>query len=113
MKLKMLLLLGLAFFTQVFSEAGAQSFTVSGKVTSKKNLEPLVGATVTVKGTRVATQTDAQGEFRLSVPTSTATLVITYLGMEQVERRVTGATTLSIAMEDQSGQLEDVVVIGY
>ncbi|HEX8313863.1 MAG TPA: TonB-dependent receptor [Flavisolibacter sp.] len=112
MKMKMLLL-GLAFLTQVFSEAFAQSYTVSGKIISAKDRQPVSGATVTIKGTTVATSTNGQGEFQLSVPTATATLVITYLGMETQERTVTGSTTLSISLTEQSSMLEDVVVVGY
>ena len=108
-----MLLLGLAFLTQVFSEAFAQSYTVSGKIISAKDRQPVSGATVTIKGTTVATSTNGQGEFQLSVPTATATLVITYLGMETQERTVTGSTTLSISLTEQSSMLEDVVVVGY
>ena len=113
MKLKMLLLLGLAFLTQVFSGALAQSYTVSGKITSQKDQQPVIGATITVKGTSVATSSNEQGEFRITVPNPTARLVISYLGMETVERPVSGPTTLNIFLSEQTSLMEDVVVVGY
>ncbi|HEY0039709.1 MAG TPA: carboxypeptidase-like regulatory domain-containing protein, partial [Flavisolibacter sp.] len=113
MKLKMLLLLGLAFLTQVFSGALAQSYTVSGKITSQKDQQPVIGATITVKGTSVATSSNEQGEFRITVPNPTARLVISYLGMETVERPVSGPTTLNISLSEQTSLMEDVVVVGY
>ena len=111
MKLKMLLC-NLALLLQVFSVAFAQSTPITGKVLSKKSLQPLSGATVIIKGTRTATTTNEQGEFRLAVPTP-ATLVITYSGMEPQEKAVTGAGFLSIEMAEQANLLEDVVVVGY
>jgi TonB-dependent starch-binding outer membrane protein SusC len=112
MKMKMLLLLCLAILTQAFSVAFAQAHTVSGKVIAKKTLQPLVGATIAIKGTRSATTTNEQGEFRLTVP-APATLVITYSGMEPQERTVTGAATLSIELAEQASTMEEVVVVGY
>lgn len=113
MKMKMLLLLCLAFLAQAFSIASAQSYPVTGKVIAKKTLQPLSGATVSVKGTSVATTTNEQGEFRLSVTDAPATLVFTYSGMQALERSVSSAATLTVEMEDAANLMEDVVVVGY
>ncbi|HEY1020729.1 MAG TPA: TonB-dependent receptor plug domain-containing protein, partial [Flavisolibacter sp.] len=113
MKMKMLLLLCLAFLTQAFSVASAQAYPVTGKVIAKKTLQPLSGATVSVKGTSVATTTNEQGEFRLSVTGVPATLVFTYSGMQSLERTVSGASTVDVELEDAANLLEDVVVVGY
>lgn len=113
MKMKMLLLLCLAFLAQAFSIASAQAYPVSGKVIAKKTLQPLSGATVSVKGTSVATTTNEQGEFRLSVTGVPTTLVFTYSGMQALERSVSGAATLTVEMEDAANLMEDVVVVGY
>lgn len=107
------LLLCLVFLTQALPDAFSQSFQVSGKILSSKTLQPLSAATVTVKGTSVATVANEEGAFSLTVPSSPATLVVSYAGMATVERRVTGATTLTIQLEEQAGLLEDVVVVGY
>jgi TonB-linked SusC/RagA family outer membrane protein len=113
MKMKLLLLLSLAFLTQAFSPAFAQSYIVTGKVTSKKTLQPLSGASVTVRGSTTATTTNDQGEFRLSVPTATATLVFSFIGMEPQERTVTGATSITIELNEGAAAMEEVVVVGY
>jgi TonB-linked SusC/RagA family outer membrane protein len=113
MKMKMLLLLCLAFWVQAFNIAFAQPYTVTGRVTSKKTLQPLSGATVTIQGTSTATTTNDQGEFRLAVPSGTATLVFTYSGMERMEKAVTGTTTLNIELNEATNVMEDVVVVGY
>lgn len=113
MKMKMLLLLCLAFLAQAFSVASAQAYPVTGKVIAKKTLQPLSGATVSVKGTSVATTTNEQGEFRLSVTGTPATLVITYSGLQALETSVSGAATLTLEMEDAANLMEDVVVVGY
>ncbi len=111
--MKLLLLLSLAFLTQAFSPAFAQSYIVTGKVTSKKTLQPLSGASVTVRGSTTATTTNDQGEFRLSVPTATATLVFSFIGMEPQERTVTGATSITIELNEGAAAMEEVVVVGY
>lgn len=111
--MKMLLLLSLVFLTQAFSVAHAQAYTVSGRVTSKKTLQPLSGATVSVRGTTTATTTNEQGEFRISVSTAPATLVISYIGMEPQDKTVTGAATLTIELNEGAGAMEEVVVVGY
>ena len=108
-----LLLLGLVLLSQVFSKTFAQSFTVTGKVLSKKTLQPLAGASVTEKGTSNATATNAEGEFKLSVSKRSATVVISYLGMEASEQTATAGSPLSIQLTDQASVLEDVVVVGY
>jgi TonB-dependent starch-binding outer membrane protein SusC len=113
MNMKIPLLLGLVLLTQVFSTLLAQSFTVTGSVVSKKDNQPLTGATVTVKGTTIGTSTNAQGNFSLTVPSPNVTLVISYTGMTAEEVRVNRASNLSIALAENAGILEEVVVVGY
>ena len=113
MKVKVLLLIGLAFLVQAFSKTSAQPFTVIGKVTSQKGGEGLAGASVSIKGTGTATSTDANGNFRLSVASAPATLIFSYLGMATEERTVNGSATLTVSLSEQTNTLEDVVVVGY
>jgi TonB-linked SusC/RagA family outer membrane protein len=113
MNLKIPFLLGLVLLSQVFSAALAQSLAVSGKVNSKKSSQPLSGASVTIKGTKIGTFTNEQGTFTLSVPRPGSTLVISYTGMVPYEVVVSQSTSLSINLDDLSGMLDEVVVIGY
>jgi TonB-linked SusC/RagA family outer membrane protein len=70
------------------------------------------GATVQVKGTTNATQTDATGRFSIDAA-SNATLLISHVAYEPMEVKVNNRKTLSIQLTALSGQLGDVVVIGY
>lgn len=112
MKIRPLILLALCMVWQTFS-ALAQSRDVTGKVVSPTN-EPLSGATIHVKGTSVSTVAQADGTFRISVPSGSNTLVITHLGMLQQEVTVTDSRPLSITMmQGASANLDEVIVVGY
>ena len=106
---KNLLLVCLLFMT--FSTAIAQNRTISGKVTATNDGLPLPGVSVSVKGTNIGTQTDANGNFQLSAPNSATTLVFRYIGFESQEAAITD--NLSIGLKESSSQLSEVVVTGY
>jgi TonB-linked SusC/RagA family outer membrane protein len=92
----------------------AQQRTVSGTV-KDANGEPVIGATVLVKGTNIGTITDVNGKFQIKVPTSANnTLTVSYVGMKNKEVPISSnVSVVNIVMEEASQQLEDVVVIGY
>jgi len=105
----------LSFIVLLFSfQLLAQNVTVTGRVTSKTTNEPLPGATVAVKGGQPATQTDANGNFRLSIPSGSSTLVFSNVGMvDQEVPIVTGTSVYNIQLDNKSGSLNEVVVVGY
>ncbi|MFD1141520.1 SusC/RagA family TonB-linked outer membrane protein [Larkinella insperata] len=86
--------------------------TVTGKITDEKG-EGLPGVNVILKGTDKGTSTDVKGEFQLVVPDENATLVISFLGYKRQEVRVGSRTSLTIQLEPDQSQLEEVVVVGY
>jgi TonB-dependent starch-binding outer membrane protein SusC len=86
---------------------------VSGNITNGKDKQPLVGATVLVRGSNVATQTDVNGSFRLTVPNDRSVLVITAVGFEPMEISTSGKTTLSVELKETSTSLNEIVVTGY
>ena len=89
-----------------------QTAKVSGLVVDQDG-EPLIGATVKVKGTNVATVTNIDGEFELNAA-SNATLVVSYIGYKDLEVKVNGRSSLGqIIMESDAVGLEQVVVVGY
>ncbi|WPU96998.1 TonB-dependent receptor plug domain-containing protein [Mucilaginibacter sabulilitoris] len=94
----------------------AQTRSVTGKVVGKDD-ELLVGATVTVKGTKTVTTTDVGGNFKLIVPASgNVTLVATYVGLKPQEVSVRSQNEIVIIMsQDDARVLEEVKVvnIGY
>lgn len=92
--------------------ATAQTMKVKGTVTSAEDNEPIVGASVVVKGTTTGVVTDFNGAFDINVPSSNKTLVISFVGMETVE--VTAKPTMKISMKVVTQDLEGVVIVaGY
>lgn len=90
----------------------AQDITVSGTV-KDANAEPLIGATVIVKGnSSMGTVTDFDGNFTLKVPSEAATLVFSYVGMTTQEKVVGKQRVFNIVLNDNS-LLEEVVVVGF
>src|SRR5688500_12818634 len=83
----LLLLLGTIAFSQQTS--------VTGKITDGNNA-PGSGVTVSIKRTTTATQTDAEGNFTITVPGNNAVLVISSVGFKEQERTIGDATTLNI-----------------
>lgn len=89
----------------------AQVREIAGKITDQKDGTPLVGATITVKGTNVSTATGLDGTFRISVPAGAKTLVISSIGFNPKEVAVTDNISISLAAGDNA--LSEVVVVGY
>jgi TonB-dependent starch-binding outer membrane protein SusC len=87
--------------------------TVTGKVIDKRENKPVVGATVQVKNTSVATTTDENGNFSLKAASSNVTLVVTYVGFATQEVKLNNNKSITISLEDAAKSMEDVVVIGY
>lgn len=90
-----------------------QQQSITGTVKDKDG-KGLSGATVTVKGTSVSTQTDDQGRFKISAPSS-ATLVVRYVGFSGTEVAVNGRSIIPIVLTSSDNQLDvvDVVATGY
>ena len=73
----------------------------------------LIGATVQVKGISGGTITDIDGNYILKDVPRTATLVFSYVGMQNKEVPVNGKSTINVTLLDDALQLEQEVVIGY
>lgn len=97
--------------TFLSSVAIAQQKTVTGKVTDANN-QSIAGATVTVKGTTTATQTNPDGSFSLNVPAG-ATLVVSFVGFENQEIAVGDKNTITVGLKNNASSLNEVVVTGY
>ncbi|QVJ80554.1 TonB-linked outer membrane protein, SusC/RagA family [Prevotella sp. khp1] len=92
--------------------AKAQNITVKGTVVEASTNEPLIGATVKVKGTGTGTVTNFDGEYQLNVDKN-ATLVFSSIGYKTVEQAVNGRTTINVSLADETNDLNEVIVIGY
>ena len=91
--------------------ATAQTTKVTGTVISADDNEPIIGASIVVKGTMVGTVTDFDGAFSLDVPSSAKTLVVSYVGMKTQEIEV--KSNLRILMQTDNQSLDEVVVVAY
>lgn len=91
--------------------ANAQTTKVTGTVTSAEDNEPIIGASIVVKGTTIGTVTDFNGAFSLDVPSSAKTLVVSFVGMKAQEVGV--KANLNILLESDNQMLDEVMVIAY
>ncbi|GAB4405627.1 MAG: TonB-dependent receptor [Bacteroidia bacterium] len=91
---------------------GISAQTVTGRVTSSRDGEPLVGATVLVKGTTSGAFTGEDGEYALRAA-SDAVLVFSFVGHERQEIAVGGQTQINVELVATEATLEEVVVTGY
>ncbi|MGX5818695.1 SusC/RagA family TonB-linked outer membrane protein [Chitinophaga lutea] len=90
----------------------AQDRTISGKVTDALGGTPLPGVSVVVKGTSKGTVTTADGDYRLSAP-STAVLIFSYVGYTVKEVPVGNQETINISLAADEKLLNEYVVNGY
>jgi TonB-linked SusC/RagA family outer membrane protein len=104
-----LLVLFLSIATSAFSQ---NNFKVSGKVADESG-KPVSGATVTVKGTKIATATTTEGTFALNAPSGKSVLVVTSVGFAELEVAINDRAEITIGITSLATSLQDVVVVGY
>jgi TonB-dependent starch-binding outer membrane protein SusC len=85
---------------------------VTGKVTDARDGTPVAGVTVTVKGTTAATQTAADGTFKINAA-STASLIFSSIGFASQEVNITGQSVVDVSFERLNQQLDELVVVAY
>lgn len=96
------------------SVAQAQNRQLTGTVKDKKDGQPLVGVSVALAGTKNGTSTDANGAFKISIPTNGTVLTFTYIGYKTKSVTVTNETKLSVTLDENANNLEEVTVnVGY
>lgn len=86
---------------------------ISGKVTDDQSNTALVAASVFAKGTSIGTSTDDAGNFRLTIPDTTSTLIVSFAGYVQREIPITSETTIDVKLTRTTASLDEVIVIGY
>ncbi len=91
--------------------ATAQTREVTGTVISAEDDQPVIGASVVVKGTTTGTVTDFEGRFSLNVPSSAKTLVFSYIGMASQEVAIT--SNMRVLLKSDTQNLDEVVVTAY
>ncbi|QNL52442.1 TonB-dependent receptor [Olivibacter sp. SDN3] len=90
-----------------------QQQTITGKVNSMTGNEGVPGVSVLIKGTQRGTSTDGDGQFSLENVPANATLVFTMVGYKTHEEPVGDQTTITVVLQDDLANLEEVVVVGY
>ncbi|NDV67417.1 SusC/RagA family TonB-linked outer membrane protein [Dysgonomonas sp. 25] len=110
-KLKHLSLLLLCSFLCLSVNAQTVTKSISGIVLDEKE-EPVIGATVAVKGTSTGVMTDLDGRFELEVPTK-GVFTVSYLGYRTQEITIGNTSEYRVVLEENELSLDEVVVIGY
>lgn len=103
-------ILSLLLITCSLLTAYSQTKSVSGKITDATGT-PLLGISVTIKGSTLGTTTNAEGIYRLNVPEN-ATLVFSGVGYEPTEMSVRNRTTLDVQLSTEVKALSEIVVTG-
>lgn len=107
------LLIFLIISLGIMTSAYGQTKVISGKVTSSDG-QPLTGVSVMVRGVGSAgTQTNASGNYRLTVPNDAQVLVFSYISFKVKEVAIAQSTTINVVMEEDNQNLSEVVVVGY
>jgi len=89
-----------------------QQRTVTGRVTDETG-RPIEGVTVALKGTSMATTTDAEGRYNLAVKDGAGSLVFSMVGYNAAEQAIGTSQTVNITLTTAVSDLEEVVVVGY
>jgi len=107
--MKKFLLLCFSFVFASFSVL-AQERVISGKVTSSDDGSSLPGVNVVLKSTTNGAVTDAEGNYKISVPADGGILVFSFIGMKTLEVVINDRVTVDVTMESDVSNLEEVVV---
>ena len=105
----------LIFFLMLWSSIFmyAQHLSITGKVTDKLD-EPIIGASVLVKGTSNGVITDLNGVFNMKDVPSDGVLTVSYIGYKDVEVKINPSqTSYAITLEEDNQMLDEVVVVGF
>lgn len=90
---------------------GAGGIAEISGVVMDQNREPLIGATVLLKGSSIGTVTDLDGKYSLKIPPAPSAIVVSYVGY-QVQEIPVNSKVLNVALRE-SAILDEVVVTGY
>ena len=103
------LLCGVLFLV---GQLSAQNRTVSGKVTDAEGAA-VSNASVIVKGTRVGTTSNANGNFSFSVPANAKALIVSAVGLASIEVSIPASGNVGVTLQQDDKKLEEVIITGY
>lgn len=96
----------------VTRKPGVDGMEITG-VVKRENGEPLVGATIALKGTQLATSTDERGVFKLDGVKPGDILLVSSVGYAAIELPVTSLEKLSITLQQRVEELDEAIIVGY
>lgn len=99
--------------SEIKAEKLADDLIIQGTILDAKSGESIIGATIVIKGTTTGTISDNDGNFTISVPDTSAVLVFSFIGYKKQEISVGNQRKIIVHLEEESKELEEVVVIGY
>ncbi len=100
------------FYRMGCGRANIFKITVTGVVKDVQG-EPLIGATIKIKGSAVGTVSDFDGNYSLANVPVNGVLEFSYVGMNSIEISVSGKKVVNAVLSDATQLLDQVVVIGY
>lgn len=110
-----LILIASCYIGQLYAQ-NRSSIEISGKVTDRNN-DPLIGASVVVKGKTIGVITDINGKFQINFPKDASTLIISYIGYRSkdvaINTNQTKSHTYNIVLDEDAKEIGEVVVTGY
>lgn len=101
------------FFLWLLFPVCMMAQTITGKVVSAEDSEPLPGVNIIEKGTSNGTITDFDGNYSIKLKNPGSTLVFSMVGMTKLEKPVKSSGRIDVAMKADQYQLDQVVVTGY
>ncbi len=110
MKTRFLILLSFLYIGIISAMA---QFEVKGTVVDASDGEPLIGASILENGTHNGTTSDLDGNFKLNVKSSNATLVVSYVGYASQKVSLKGQSNVVVRMSQEDNSLDELVVVGY
>jgi TonB-linked SusC/RagA family outer membrane protein len=99
----------IAFITQ----AQTQTKKITGTVIYADDGEPILGASVVVKGTSIGTITNIEGAFTLNVSPDAKTFTVSYIGLETKEVAIGNQSVFNISLKSTANELDEVMVVAY
>ena len=105
--------IALLFLALITSMTLMAQTTLKGKVLDATLGEPLIGATIMVKGTSAGCVADFDGNFTLNVPKGKTHVVVSSVGYQSQTINVSGRNNITVKLKEDSKMMDEVVVVGY
>jgi TonB-linked SusC/RagA family outer membrane protein len=102
----------LVFVCLAFQSFG-QDVSVKGRVTDNKTNEPLIGASIQIKGSSLGTVSDIDGRYGIQISGNQTVLIFSYTGYQSQEVSIDGRTEINVQLATDVQTLQELVVVGY